>query len=403
MKAEGENRQSGGDLSRDEDHPDMSSLDDAIHVGDEDVTLSAVATNSNNDNDDRLVAVPKGSATKSQTKMRKGSSKKRKEENQNADTVTPTKCKSKSPVKESDGVVIGNFHAYETDDLTEVLLPQLVNGCSRVLVHGPDHQIAVANFNGGSGEGRKRDGNNTCSIAANNHHSTDQTRVVSDYSKDTTCGVAGLCLFLQPLATRGSFLVIFCLTTVLQGMFYTYFASGLSTIQKLYRISSQVTGIIMSATEVGQICGSMFLAYYGGSGHRPRWIAWGMLIFALCTFLCAVPHFLFSVEEPQTMVVDTDTHENFNTCNAADAVSSIVSANALEILNGTPVDASSEPCQDPSRHTNFVLALFFLALIGVGIGQTAVVNLGIPYIDDNVDNKDSPMYFGALNGLVTNS
>lgn len=31
----------------------------------------------------------------------------------------------------------------------------------------------------------------------------------------------------------------------------------------------------MSATEVGQICTSLFLTYFAGRGHRPRWIACG--------------------------------------------------------------------------------------------------------------------------------
>lgn len=31
----------------------------------------------------------------------------------------------------------------------------------------------------------------------------------------------------------------------------------------------------MSATEIGQIVTALFLTYYAGRGHRPRWIACG--------------------------------------------------------------------------------------------------------------------------------
>jgi predicted MFS family arabinose efflux permease len=58
-------------------------------------------------------------------------------------------------------------------------------------------------------------------------------------------------------------------------MYYTYFVSVITTIEKLFQIKSKTTGLLMSATEVGQISTSLFLTYYAGGGHRPRWIATG--------------------------------------------------------------------------------------------------------------------------------
>jgi len=49
----------------------------------------------------------------------------------------------------------------------------------------------------------------------------------------------------------------------------------------------------MSATEIGQIGSSLLLTYYGGQGHRPKWIAWGMILFAVSSFTCSIPHFIF--------------------------------------------------------------------------------------------------------------
>lgn len=76
-------------------------------------------------------------------------------------------------------------------------------------------------------------------------------------------------------------------------MYYTYFVSVITTIEKLFQIQSKTTGIIMSATEIGQIGSSLLLTYYGGQGHRPKWIAWGMILFALSSFTCSMPHFIF--------------------------------------------------------------------------------------------------------------
>lgn len=107
----------------------------------------------------------------------------------------------------------------------------------------------------------------------------------------------------------------------LQGMYYTYFVSVITTIEKLFQIKSKTTGMLMSATEVGQISTALFLTYYAGRGHRPRWIACGeyqsisfslrkmfydifflncfsnlssgMVLFAIASFGCTLPHFIY--------------------------------------------------------------------------------------------------------------
>lgn len=48
-----------------------------------------------------------------------------------------------------------------------------------------------------------------------------------------------------------------------------------------------------------------------------------------------------------------------------------------------------------SQIRNVILGIFFISLLFVGIGQTAVSTLGIPYIDDNVASKESAVYIGT--------
>lgn len=55
--------------------------------------------------------------------------------------------------------------------------------------------------------------------------------------------------------------------------------------------------------------------------------------------------------------------------------------------------------QVQSKITTLVLAMFFTSLLGVGMGQTAVYTLGIPYIDDNVASRESPLYFAITIGI----
>lgn len=40
-----------------------------------------------------------------------------------------------------------------------------------------------------------------------------------------------------------------------------------------------------------------------------------------------------------------------------------------------------------------------MSLLGIGIGQTAIATLGIPYIDDNVKSKQSPLYMAITIGV----
>lgn len=46
-----------------------------------------------------------------------------------------------------------------------------------------------------------------------------------------------------------------------------------------------------------------------------------------------------------------------------------------------------------------VLFIFAVSLLGIGIGQTAISTLGIPYIDDNVASKESAIYIAITIGV----
>lgn len=45
------------------------------------------------------------------------------------------------------------------------------------------------------------------------------------------------------------------------------------------------------------------------------------------------------------------------------------------------------------------MIILAVSLLGIGIGQTAIATLGIPYIDDNVQSKQSPLYMAITIGV----
>lgn len=111
------------------------------------------------------------------------------------------------------------------------------------------------------------------------------------------CGLFGCApKWARSLASTHTFMVVFLLAYILQGMYMTYFVSVITTIEKLFQIKSRTTGLLLSASEMGQISTAMLLTYYAGRGHRPRWIACGMVLFSIAAFACALPHFIFGKE-----------------------------------------------------------------------------------------------------------
>ncbi|XP_032670371.1 solute carrier organic anion transporter family member 74D [Odontomachus brunneus] len=238
---------------------------------------------------------------------------------------------------------------------------------------------------------------------------------------DVSCGW-GPCRphWLQYFATKQAFLVTFCITWVLQGMYYTYFVSVITTIEKLFQIQSKTTGIIMSATEIGQIGSSLLLTYYGGQGHRPKWIAWGMILFAVSSFTCSIPHFIFGdqlIHQNEMLFSGVGPGGEGGGPNNTDPIPANLCKFQERLENSTldgwipgtiaPQTDSTEYCEGDflteqriqGKITTVVLAIFFVSLLGVGMGQTAVYTLGIPYIDDNVASRESPLYFAITIGV----
>ncbi|XP_001983980.3 solute carrier organic anion transporter family member 74D, partial [Drosophila grimshawi] len=217
----------------------------------------------------------------------------------------------------------------------------------------------------------------------------------------SNCGLFG-CRprWARRFASTHVFMVVFLLAYILQGMYMTYFVSVITTIEKLFQIKSKTTGFLLSASEMGQISTAMLLTYFAGRGHRPRWIACGMVLFSIAAFACALPHFIFGEQLMQSSVFLQPT-----SASVSSMWSNATNPNLCQ-LGGNGTLAGSE-CNEQRQleqasHTKItviVLCIFFGSLLSSGIGQTAVATLGIPYIDDNVGSKQSPMYMAVTIGM----
>lgn len=178
------------------------------------------------------------------------------------------------------------------------------------------------------------------------------------------------------------FMLVFLSGWVLQGMFLTYFVSVTTTVEKLFKVESKTTGTLMAATEIGQICTALFLTYLAGRGHRPRWIACMMLVLAVGVIGCVVPHILYGT---RLMDVHLDAHR----AGAAPVCSSDGNSSMIACD-----DAHAKSTATRSSITAVVIPWLFICLLVVGVGQTGIATLGIPYVDDNVGSRQSPLYMG---------
>lgn len=97
----------------------------------------------------------------------------------------------------------------------------------------------------------------------------------------------------RKFASTNFFMVVFLLAYVLQGCYFTYFVSVITTIEKLFQVKSATIALLLNFSEVGQILTSLLLTYYAGRGHRPRWIACGMFLFSIAALGSVSPHFIY--------------------------------------------------------------------------------------------------------------
>lgn len=206
------------------------------------------------------------------------------------------------------------------------------------------------------------------------------------------CGICGIYpKWLRDRATPKNFIAVYGLLGTVQAMAFIYIVVTLTTLEKRFKIPSRTTGLILSGNEISQIL-SLILTYYGGSGHRPRWIAVGVGLSALSCLVLALPHFLYGPGRDalaltkeyldQTLLNATSVPEDLAIC---------------------PRVNKPERCDEEALMDVSILPrlLVFLSQFILGIGTTLYYGLGQTYLDDNTKKKNTPMLLGFTFALRT--
>lgn len=191
-------------------------------------------------------------------------------------------------------------------------------------------------------------------------------------AEDTSCGLgAWTPKCLQKFANPKIYLIFFCLTGIVQGAYFTYLIGILSTLEKRYSFDSWISGVILIADNISPAIFSIIVGYFGIYIHRPRLVAFGLFINVLCCFLSCLPYVLYGSEIKSYQV---SSKKDIQLC---------------------PSQLQVENCESSIISESIIaVSILFIANFFKGFGSTAYYTIGMPYLDDNVKKKRSPLYLG---------
>ncbi|XP_004716133.1 solute carrier organic anion transporter family member 4A1 [Echinops telfairi] len=186
----------------------------------------------------------------------------------------------------------------------------------------------------------------------------------------TTCGWwAFTPECLQPFNTPRGVLLFLSLASFLQGMTVNGFINTVITsIERRFDLHSYQSGLVASAYDIAACLCLTFVSYFGGSGHKPRWLGWGVLLLGLGSFVFALPHFTTGPYRVEAAATDVAT------CMGNQSAACMPSASGLS-----------------QYRLVFVLGQFLH-----GAGATPLYTLGVTYLDENVQSSHSPVYIAIF-------
>lgn len=211
----------------------------------------------------------------------------------------------------------------------------------------------------------------------------------------TLCGIGAYRpSWLQRFSTKKWMLFWLCWFCFVQGMLVNGFVpSILSTIERRFVFSSAILGRIMQFYDIGYVICCIPVSYFGGRHSKPLFLASGILIMGIGSFLFSMPHMVSDKYEY------IDKAEDLGSCSRPNETM-VSPANSLygsAVCNETDVVAAAATA---SSNRFFYEVLFCLAHLLHGIGATPLFTLGVSYIDENVKPALSSMYIGVFYTFV---
>lgn len=189
--------------------------------------------------------------------------------------------------------------------------------------------------------------------------------------------------FTHRFANKKAYVLIYGLSGAFFNMSFAYFNGTISTIEKRFKIPSQTTGLIAVANDISLMAVSVFVAYYAGKGHKPHWIAAGLLLLSAFCLMFALPHAVYGAPDALQFT------QEYGLASSAKDFDLIVEAEKRKLLCNS--NATLATTCDPQVNNWGPTAIFFCAQLVAGIGAALYSTLGVIYMDDNVKKSKSPV------------
>jgi len=166
----------------------------------------------------------------------------------------------------------------------------------------------------------------------------------------------------------------------------------ISTIERRFELSSKQSGFVASGYDIASVLCLIPVSYIGGRGHKPRWIAAGVLLLGIGSFMFALPHF----------VADFYRYDEVGEVLGPLAMcrSSMTHVPPLNASSSSSSWSSEVNCEDGSALTKTSRLSGFMFMMAVaqmmhGAGATPIYTLAVTYLDDILKPKVTPLYLGT--------
>ena len=150
-----------------------------------------------------------------------------------------------------------------------------------------------------------------------------------------------------------------------------FLPSVVSTLEVRFGFNSAAVGALLVSFDVSVVIYVVFICYFGEKQHKPRWLAFGVFMQGIGSFIFALPQ-VFGRYTPGS---------------AEDAVT-------LESCNTTDGEIFTVTCDSSDYLAYFVM---LVGNVFIGFGAAPIFTLGISYIDDITLPEYVPIHVGLFN------
>ena len=190
----------------------------------------------------------------------------------------------------------------------------------------------------------------------------------------------------QHLANIKLFVFFMCVTVLLTNALCAgYRSSVVTTIEKIFELSSSMSGILSGCLEVGSLISTLFVSYFLANKSIPKCIAASSLLCSIGSIMYAVPHFI--------------TNYNIKNELIDKATNNLICQLNNNSINDQLLFSNKEECFEKS--TNVLLfILLIIANVLIGSSSAPLYTLGTTYIDNHVNANNSSIYLGFMYSML---